>query len=56
MVLGTLVKLFGFIDFSSDWFWLLASLGLVVEGVISLAKQKQFDSKYKIIKKDELYD
>ncbi len=53
MVLGTALKLFGFYEFSSDWFWLIAGLGLMVEGAISLAKQRKFDSKFKIITKEE---
>lgn len=52
MVFGTLVKLLGFVDFSSDWFWFLAGVGLVVEGMISLVKQKKFDRKYKIIERE----
>lgn len=52
MVLGTLVKLLGFADFSSDWFWFIAGVGLVVEGGISLTKQRRFDRKYKIIEKE----
>jgi hypothetical protein len=35
----------------SDWFWFLAGLGLAIEGVISLSKQKRFDRKYKIIER-----
>lgn len=53
MVLLTLVKLLGFYDFSSDWFWFLAGVGLVIEGVISMVKQRRFDRKYKIIEKKE---
>lgn len=49
MVIMTLLKLLGFFDFSSDWLWFIAGLGLVVEGTISLAKQKNFEKKYKII-------
>ena len=49
---GSLIKLLGFYDFSSDWFWFLAGLGLVVEGAISLAKQRKFDRKYKIIERE----
>jgi len=49
MTIGTMIKLFGGYDFSSDWFWLLAGVGLVIEGCISLVKQKRFDRKYKII-------
>ena len=49
MVLGTAAKLFWHLNLSSDWFWLLAGLGLIVEGSISLVKQKRFERKYKII-------
>jgi len=49
MVLGTAIKLFGGYKFSSDWFWLIAGMGLVVEGSISLTKQKMFDKKYKVV-------
>lgn len=49
MAVGTLTKLLGYHDFSSDWFWFLAGVGLVVEGSISLVKQRRFDRKYKII-------
>ena len=49
---GTLIKIFGNYNFSSDWFWFLAGIGLVVEGTISLAKQKRFDRKYKIIERE----
>jgi len=44
---ATLLKLLGILDFSSDWLWFIAGLGLVVEGTISLAKQKSFEKKYK---------
>ncbi|VVB78992.1 Uncharacterised protein [uncultured archaeon] len=53
MSIGTLLKLLRFYDFSSDWFWLLAGVGLVIEGCISLVKQKRFDRKYKIIEINE---
>ena len=49
IVIGTLIKLLGIYNFSSDLFWLLAGLGFVVEGLISLVKQKKFDMKYKIV-------
>jgi len=52
IVIGTLIKLFEIVDFSSDWFWFLAGLGFVVEGTISLVKQRKFDKKYKIIEKN----
>ena len=51
--IGALLKILGILDFSSDWFWLLAGFGLSVEGIISLVKQKKFDRKYKIIEKEE---
>lgn len=54
MTLGTLVKLLGFWDFSSDWFWFLAGVGLTIEGAISLVKQKKFDKKYKIIERENI--
>jgi hypothetical protein len=53
MTIGTSLKLFGFYDFSSDWFWLLAGLGLVVEGTICLLRQRRFDRKYKIVEVDD---
>ncbi len=51
IAIGTLIKLFGFYDFSSDWFWFLAGVGLAVEGAISLNKQRKFDKKYKIVER-----
>ncbi len=52
MSVGTLIKLLGFWDFSSDWFWFLAGVGLTVEGAISLVKQRRFDRKYKIVERE----
>jgi len=49
---GTLIKILGNYDISSDWFWFLAGVGLVVEGSISLVRQKKFDRKYKIIERE----
>ena len=50
----TLLKLLGFLNFSSDWLWFLAGVGLTIEGGISLVKQRRFDRKFKIIEiKDE---
>jgi len=54
MVVGTLIKLLGLADFSSDWFWFVAGVGLVIEGAISLSKQRKFDRKYKIIERCEI--
>jgi len=53
MVIGTMGKLLGFWNISSDWFWFLAALGLIVEGTISYLKQKRFDQKYKIIEREK---
>jgi len=41
---------FGF-NIDSDWFWFLAGLGVAVEGVISLQKQKMFKKKFKVIRR-----
>lgn len=49
MSIGVVLKIVFHYPIDSDWFWLLAGLGLVVEGSISLAKQKKFDKKFKII-------
>lgn len=54
MSIGTLIKLLGFWDFSSDWFWFLAGIGVTVEGAISLVKQRKFDKKYKIVEREEI--
>ena len=54
IVLGALIKLLGYYNFSSDWFWFLAGLGFVVEGFISLIKQRRFDRKYKIIERENI--
>ena len=52
IIIFTLVKLLGFLEFSSDWFWFLAGIGLIVEGTISLIKQRKFDKKYKIVERE----
>jgi len=54
MSVGVLIKLLGISDFSSDWFWLLAGAGLIVEGTISLIKQRRFDRKYQIIEREKI--
>ena len=51
LIVFTLIKVLGFNDFSSDWLWLIAGLGLMVEGILSFLKQRQFDKKYKIVLK-----
>lgn len=53
MSILTLIKLLGFYDLSSDWFWFIAGIGLIVEGTISLTKQNSFNKKYKILSKEE---
>jgi hypothetical protein len=49
----SLIKVLGYYDFSSDWLWFLAGIGLMVEGTISFVKQKRFDRKYKIIERKD---
>ena len=46
MVIAASVKLLGWTDYSSDLFWFIAGLALIVEGCILLAKQRRFDKKY----------
>jgi len=53
MVVGTFLKLMGVIHLDSDWFWFVAGLGLVVEGMTSLVKNKRFNQKYKVLTKEE---
>lgn len=48
---GSLIKVLGIYEFSSDWLWFLAGVGLMVEGAISLMKQRKFDRKYKIVER-----
>ena len=50
LVLG---KLLGFYDLSSDWFWFIGALGLIIEGMTSLVKQRRFDKKYKVIERTD---
>ena len=50
MVIGTLIKLLGIADFSSDFFWFIAGLGLVSEGVVLVAKKKRYNSRYIALK------
>lgn len=53
MVCATLIKLLGIADFSSDWFWFLAGIGLMIEGMIMIVKQKKFNNKYKVVERSE---
>ena len=50
----TLIKLLGYYDFSSDWLWFLAGVGLIIEGAISLIKQRMFEKKFKVIERKEI--
>ena len=52
MIIATSIKLIGWINYSSDWFWFLTGLIFVIEGVMFYIKQRKFDRKYKIIEKD----
>jgi len=38
IVIGVLLKISGLVSISSDWFWLLAGLGLAIEGLTSLKR------------------
>ena len=51
MATGVFVKLAFGLNINSDWFWFLAGIGIIVEGAISLSKQRKFDKKYKIIER-----
>ncbi len=51
MALAVLSKLFFGADIDSDWFWFLAGVGLMFEGVISFKAKRRFDRKYKIAKR-----
>ncbi|MEA3414172.1 MAG: hypothetical protein U9Q99_01455 [Nanoarchaeota archaeon] len=53
MIITTLLKLFDFIQISSDWFWFITGLGLVFEGVMDLSKDKLFKKKYKVISQED---
>jgi len=54
LAVGAFIKVLGIYDFSSDWFWFLAGLGLIVEGTIAMIKQRRFDKKYKIVERTEI--
>ena len=51
VAVGSLLKVLNLINISSDWFWFLAGVGLVVEGTIAFVKQQKFDKKYKIVER-----
>ncbi len=51
--LAVLVKIIFKLNISSDWFWFLAGIALLLEGVLDLKKQKRFNEKYKIVSKEE---
>ncbi len=53
IAVGALGKVLGVWDFSSDWFWFLVGIGLIIEGIIALYKQRRFDRKYKIIERSK---
>jgi hypothetical protein len=53
IIIGAVLKLWGKYNFSSDWFWLLAGMGLVVEGAISYIRQVNFEKKFKVLDKEE---
>jgi len=51
MALIVLMKLFFKLDIDSDWFWFLAGVGLMFEGVISYRRQKRINNKYKVVER-----
>jgi hypothetical protein len=51
MVVATSTKLLGHLNFSSDWFWFIAGLGITVEGFIMLGKERKFNRKYKVVER-----
>jgi hypothetical protein len=51
MVMGTLIKLLSPVDFSSDWFWFAAGVGITVEGFIMVGKERKFNLKYKVFER-----
>ncbi len=53
MIIAASTKLLGWLDYSSDVFWLIAGLALTVEGAILLKKQRMFNRKYKIVLRKE---
>lgn len=54
MSLAVLGKLFLGFSIDSDWFWFLAGVGFVVQGVISFRARKRFDKKYKVVRRGSL--
>ncbi len=52
MSFGVLAKVFLGFDLDSDWFWFMAGIGLAVEGTISMRRQRRFDNKYKVVKRE----
>jgi len=54
MILAASIKLFGWLDFSSDFFWFVAGLALTIEGTILFRKQRAFDKKYKVVLREEI--
>lgn len=53
MVLLTFMKLMGWIGISSDWFWFIAGIALVLDGAINLSKDNKFKKKYRLISKED---
>jgi len=46
-----LMKIFFELEIDSDWFWFLAGVGLMFEGVISYRRQKKINKKYKVVER-----
>jgi glucose dehydrogenase len=52
MVVATSVKLLNFVEVDSDWYWFIAGLGFIVQGVLMSVKNKHFTKNYKILKRE----
>jgi len=51
MVMAVLFKLTLGFDIDSDWFWFLAGVGFLLQGIISFKARKRFDLKYKVVRR-----
>ena len=52
MAVGVFLKLVLNLKIDSDWFWFLAGVGVVVEGIMAYQKQRKFDKKFKIVERE----
>ena len=54
MSLAVLFKIFGNVNIDSDWFWFLAGVGLIFEGVLSYKRQKNLNKKFKVVERGRM--